>query len=107
MNLLITGASGMVGEGVLHTALNNKAVSSVIVIGRKTCQYTHPKLKELIVNGVKEELSKTLIKPEPTKNEKDALFSSSIISNNRLCGIHYCQLFLYCPIGKRNSFSAG
>jgi uncharacterized protein YbjT (DUF2867 family) len=50
MNLLITGASGMVGEGVLHTALNNKAVSSVIVIGRKTCQYTHPKLKELIVS---------------------------------------------------------
>jgi len=50
MNLLITGASGMVGEGVLHIALNNKAVSSVIVIGRKTCQYTHPKLKELLVS---------------------------------------------------------
>ncbi len=38
----------MVGEGVLHEALNHPAVEAVLVIGRKPCQVTHPKLKELV-----------------------------------------------------------
>lgn len=45
---VITGASGMVGEGVLHECLNHPEVESVLVVGRKPCGHTHPKLKELI-----------------------------------------------------------
>lgn len=45
---IITGATGMVGEGVLHEALNRTDISSVVVIGRKTCGVSHPKLKEII-----------------------------------------------------------
>jgi uncharacterized protein YbjT (DUF2867 family) len=44
----VFGATGMVGEGVLHEALNHANVESVLVTGRRTWLVTHPKLKELI-----------------------------------------------------------
>jgi len=48
MKVIITGASGMVGEGVLYECLNDPRVSEVLVIGRKPCGHTHPKLAEII-----------------------------------------------------------
>ncbi|BAU56270.1 NAD-dependent epimerase/dehydratase family protein [Mucilaginibacter gotjawali] len=45
---IVTGASGMVGEGVLHECLLDPQVEAVLVIGRKPCGTTHPKLKEII-----------------------------------------------------------
>ncbi|RPH89716.1 MAG: epimerase [Calditrichaeota bacterium] len=48
INVIVFGATGMVGEGVLLTALNHDQVESVLVIGRRACQVMHPKLKELI-----------------------------------------------------------
>lgn len=45
---IITGSTGMVGEGVLHECLNHPEVESVLVINRKTCGTTHPKLKEIL-----------------------------------------------------------
>ena len=38
----------MVGEGVLHECLQHPDVESVLVINRRACGYTHPKLKEII-----------------------------------------------------------
>ena len=38
----------MVGEGVLHEALHHPSVESVLVINRKPCGVTHPKLTEII-----------------------------------------------------------
>jgi hypothetical protein len=48
MNVIITGATGMVGEGVLHICLNHPDVESILVINRKTCGIKHHKLKEII-----------------------------------------------------------
>jgi hypothetical protein len=45
---IITGATGMVGEGVLHECLLSDEVEQVLVINRKSCGITHPKLKEII-----------------------------------------------------------
>lgn len=45
---ILFGATGMVGEGVLYQALNHENVESVLVISRRPCLVTHPKLKELI-----------------------------------------------------------
>jgi uncharacterized protein YbjT (DUF2867 family) len=45
---IITGATGMVGEGVLHECLLHPQVEEVVVINRKPCGVTHPKLKEII-----------------------------------------------------------
>lgn len=38
----------MVGEGVLYECLHSDLVEAVLVVNRKTCGYTHPKLKEII-----------------------------------------------------------
>jgi len=52
LNVIITGATGMVGEGVLLECLDNPAVSGVLVVGRRSCGMTHPKLTELIQNDL-------------------------------------------------------
>jgi hypothetical protein len=48
MNVIITGATGMVGEGVLHECLNHPDVTKVLVINRRPCGVTHAKLREVI-----------------------------------------------------------
>ncbi|MDA3860777.1 MAG: NAD-dependent epimerase/dehydratase family protein [Melioribacteraceae bacterium] len=48
INAIITGSTGMVGEGVLHQCLQNQNVESVLVINRKSCGVNHPKLSEII-----------------------------------------------------------
>jgi len=45
---IITGVTGMVGEGVLHECLLHPQVEAVLVINRKPCGVVHPKLKEII-----------------------------------------------------------
>ncbi|WP_246067009.1 NAD-dependent epimerase/dehydratase family protein [Paenibacillus koleovorans] len=45
---IITGATGMVGEGVLHECLQHPDVEHVLVLTRKPCGYSHPKLTELL-----------------------------------------------------------
>ncbi len=45
---IITGATGMVGEGVLLECLANPEVAQVLVINRKPGGLSHPKLREII-----------------------------------------------------------
>jgi len=45
---IVTGSTGMVGEGVMYECLQNPLVEAVLVINRKPCGYTHAKLKEVI-----------------------------------------------------------
>lgn len=45
---IITGATGMVGEGVLHECLIDPNVEAVLVINRKAGGVIHPKLREII-----------------------------------------------------------
>ena len=47
--LIITGATGMVGEGVLHEAILSPYVSQILVINRKSCGVVHPKVKEYLL----------------------------------------------------------
>ncbi len=51
---MITGVTGMVGEGVLLECLENIAVAEILVIGRKKYSSAHPKLRELIVKDFAE-----------------------------------------------------
>jgi hypothetical protein len=47
---IITGVTGMVGEGVLNESLQHPDVESVLVINRRPCGVVHPKLTEIIHN---------------------------------------------------------
>ncbi|BDA78691.1 epimerase [Leptospira kobayashii] len=49
IKVLLTGATGMVGEGVLHECLKSEAVESVLLVSRKPSNIKHPKVKEIIV----------------------------------------------------------
>jgi uncharacterized protein YbjT (DUF2867 family) len=48
MKAIITGATGMVGEGVLLECLSSPAVEKVLVINRRPGGVSHPKLQEII-----------------------------------------------------------
>ncbi|MFE5037503.1 Rossmann-fold NAD(P)-binding domain-containing protein [Streptomyces sp. NPDC056683] len=47
MNVVVFGASGMVGQGVLRACLLDPTVGSVLVVGRRPLGITHPKLTEV------------------------------------------------------------
>jgi nucleoside-diphosphate-sugar epimerase len=49
IKVIITGATGMVGEGVLFECLQNPSVLEVLIVNRRHYELIHPKLKELIV----------------------------------------------------------
>ena len=48
ISTIITGATGMVGEGVLLECLADPRVARVLVINRKASGVTHPKLVEIV-----------------------------------------------------------
>jgi len=45
---IITGTTGMVGEGVLHECLQDPSIDKILVINRRPCGITHDKLREII-----------------------------------------------------------
>jgi uncharacterized protein YbjT (DUF2867 family) len=49
MKIILTGATGMVGEGVLLECLRHPLVSEVLSVSRRPLRLTHPKLRELLV----------------------------------------------------------
>lgn len=48
MKVIITGATGMVGKGVLLECLEHDKISEVLSISRRSLEMNHPKLKEII-----------------------------------------------------------
>jgi len=52
MNVVIFGASGMVGQGVLLECLRDTGVEHVLVIGRSSVGQQHAKLREVLVKDL-------------------------------------------------------
>lgn len=49
INVIITGTTGMVGEGVMLECLNNPKIARVLSVSRKPTGHQHPKLTEYLV----------------------------------------------------------
>jgi hypothetical protein len=49
MKIILTGATGMIGEGILIECLNDARIEEILSVSRKGSGKTHPKLKEYIV----------------------------------------------------------
>jgi len=49
MRVILTGVTGMVGEGVLLECLESAAVEKVLSVSRRATKHEHPKLEQLIV----------------------------------------------------------
>jgi len=54
MKIIVTGTTGLVGEGVLLVCLENALITEVLTISRKPLALKHAKLKELIINDFAE-----------------------------------------------------
>jgi len=54
MKVIVTGVTGMVGEGVLLECLDNPAVERVLSVSRRPSGHVHPKLEELLVPDFRE-----------------------------------------------------
>jgi uncharacterized protein YbjT (DUF2867 family) len=52
MKVVLFGATGMVGQGVLRECLNDARVESVLTVGRTATGQVHPKLRERVVPNV-------------------------------------------------------
>lgn len=48
LEVIITGSTGMVGEGVLHECLQHPMVDRVLIVNRRPLGIKHPKLTEVI-----------------------------------------------------------
>jgi uncharacterized protein YbjT (DUF2867 family) len=48
IKVIITGATGMVGEGVLHECLDHPNVESILLVNRRPSGVVHPKVKEIV-----------------------------------------------------------
>jgi uncharacterized protein YbjT (DUF2867 family) len=60
---ILTGATGMVGEGVLLECLKDRNVEAVLLLSRRTSGVSHPKVREVLVpdlmslSGVEDQLT--------------------------------------------------
>jgi uncharacterized protein YbjT (DUF2867 family) len=61
MKLIVFGASGMVGAGVLREALRDPSIDVVLSVGRRLCGVRDDKLRELIVDDL---FDTTALEPE-------------------------------------------
>ncbi|HYW08557.1 MAG TPA: hypothetical protein VE913_16475, partial [Longimicrobium sp.] len=52
MDVMIFGATGMVGQGALREALLDPSVGRVLAVGRRATGQAHPKLREVVVPEV-------------------------------------------------------
>jgi uncharacterized protein YbjT (DUF2867 family) len=50
MNVVLFGATGMVGQGVLRECLLDPAVNRVLGVGRRSTGVENPKLKEVVLS---------------------------------------------------------
>jgi hypothetical protein len=48
LKVVLFGATGMIGSGVLQSCLEEADVSAVLVVGRSSCGVQHPKLQEIL-----------------------------------------------------------
>lgn len=54
MKVILTGATGYVGEGVLLAMLDDARIEKVLSVGRRSCGHSHPKLEEYLVPDLME-----------------------------------------------------
>ena len=76
MRIILTGATGYVGEGVLLACLDNPAVEKVLSVSRRPCGHTHPKLEEYLVPDFMD-----LKAGDPKLQDYDAVFFCAGISS--------------------------
>jgi len=98
MKVILTGGTGMVGEGVLLECLENPEVERVVSVSRKPCGRSHPKLTEVVVKDFRE-----LGEVESKLSGYDACFYCAGISSVGLKEAQYTVITFDTPLSFANS----
>lgn len=93
MKVVLTGSTGMVGEGVLLECLDNSEVEHVLVLGRRSSGYTHAKLTEVLVPDFRD-----LSQVEAKLSGYDACFYCAGISSVGLSEAEYSVITYETPL---------
>ena len=93
MKVIITGVTGMVGEGVLLECLENSEVERVLSVSRRPSGHVHPKLQELLVPDFRE-----LGAVEAQLNGYDACFYCAGISSVGMSEADYTRISYDTPV---------
>jgi uncharacterized protein YbjT (DUF2867 family) len=93
LKVIITGTTGMVGEGVLLECLDNPAVERVLAIGRRSCGHTHPKLSECLAPDFRD-----LSKVEAQLSGYDACFYCAGVSSVGMKEAEYTAISYDTPL---------
>jgi uncharacterized protein YbjT (DUF2867 family) len=93
MKVIVTGATGMVGEGVLLECLENPAVEQVLSVSRRASGHTHPKLTECLVPDFRD-----LAGVEPQLTGYDACFYCAGVSSVGMKEADYAAITYETPL---------
>jgi len=93
MKVIVTGATGMVGEGVLLECLENPAVERVLSVSRRPSGHAHPKLTECLVADFKD-----LTGVEPQLTGYDACFYCAGVSSIGMTEADYTAITYDTPL---------
>ena len=93
MKVILTGATGMVGEGVLLECLENPAVERVLSVSRRPSGHVHPKLTECLVADFRE-----LAAVEPQLTGYDASFYCAGVSSIGMTEADYTAITYDTPL---------
>ena len=90
MRIIVTGVTGMVGEGVLLQCLESPDVEKVLAVSRKPVNQTHPKLEQLQIADFRD-----LTAVESQLTGYDGCFycagvSSGTVEASVVAGCFYC-----------------
>lgn len=93
MKVIVTGVTGMVGEGVLLECLADPAIEQVLAVTRRACGHSHPKLKEVLVPNFRE-----LAGVEPQLTGYDACFYCAGVSSVGMSEHDYAVITYDTPL---------
>lgn len=86
IRVIITGTTGMVGEGIMLECLSNPRIEAVLSVSRKPCGHTHPKLTEYILPDFL-----SLQRNDPNLSGYDACFFCAGISSMGMSEADYSK----------------
>lgn len=93
MKLIVTGTTGLVGEGVLLACLEHPSVDVVLSVSRRPCGIEHPKLTELLLEDFRK-----LGDHEGTLRGYDGCLYCAGISSSGLSEAEYTEITYDTPI---------
>jgi uncharacterized protein YbjT (DUF2867 family) len=93
MKVIITGATGMVGEGVLLECLAQPAIEKVLAVARRPSGHSHPKLTECVVPDFRD-----LASIEPQLTGYDACFYCAGVSSVGMKEAEYTAITYDTPL---------